>query len=193
MTLLRAGALITAYEIREDFAQHAIKNVRDMLGEHVEYDVKIRDVTEGIDEVDLDRVILDMPEPWDVVKHAERAVATRRHFLDLSADHYAGSISARGAEPTLIWLRGVRGDSPANLARRRALRATGSPNGGAHWILDFGSASGGATGKGLVALHEDAFAGHSSAASRTASSNSGGTMATPSVPRIALHVVALFT
>jgi len=25
-----------------------------MLGEHVEYDVKIRDVTEGIDEVDLD-------------------------------------------------------------------------------------------------------------------------------------------
>ena len=74
MTLLRAGALITAYEIREDFAQHAIKNVHDMLGENVEYDVQIRDVTEGIDEVDLDRVILDMPEPWDVVKHAEDAL-----------------------------------------------------------------------------------------------------------------------
>ena len=81
MTLLRAGALITAYEIREDFAQHAIKNVRDMLGEHVEYDVKIRDVTEGIDEVDLDRVILDMPEPWDVVKHAERALRPGGIFL----------------------------------------------------------------------------------------------------------------
>jgi tRNA (adenine57-N1/adenine58-N1)-methyltransferase len=28
----------------------------------------------GIDETDLDRIILDMPEPWDVVKHAEGAL-----------------------------------------------------------------------------------------------------------------------
>jgi tRNA (adenine57-N1/adenine58-N1)-methyltransferase len=81
MTLLRAGARVTAYEIREDFAQHAIKNVHDMLGEDVDYDVKIRDVTEGIDEVDLDRVILDMPEPWDVVKHAEGALRPGGIFL----------------------------------------------------------------------------------------------------------------
>lgn len=81
MTLLRAGAKITAYEIRDDFAKHAIKNVHDMLGDEVDYDVKIRDVTEGIDEVDLDRVILDMPEPWDVVKHAERALRPGGIFL----------------------------------------------------------------------------------------------------------------
>jgi tRNA (adenine57-N1/adenine58-N1)-methyltransferase len=74
MTLLRAGASITAYEIREDFAQHAIKNVHDFLGEDVDYNVQIRDVTLGIDEVDLDRVILDMPEPWEVVKHAVAAL-----------------------------------------------------------------------------------------------------------------------
>lgn len=74
MTLLRAGALITGYEIREDFAQQAIKNVHDMLGNDVAYDIHIRDVTQGIDEVDLDRIILDMPEPWDVVPHAERAL-----------------------------------------------------------------------------------------------------------------------
>src|ERR1700722_20329576 len=74
MTLLRAGALITGYEIREDFAQQATKNVHDMLGTDVAYDVQIRDVTMGIDETDLDRVILDMPEPWDVVKHAEGAL-----------------------------------------------------------------------------------------------------------------------
>jgi tRNA (adenine57-N1/adenine58-N1)-methyltransferase len=74
MTLLRAGALITGYEIREDFAEQATKNVHDMLGTDVAYDVKIRDVTLGIDEVDLDRIILDMPEPWDVVEHAERAL-----------------------------------------------------------------------------------------------------------------------
>jgi len=81
MTLLRAGAKITAYEIREDFAQQAIKNVHDMLGPDVEYDVKIRDVTEGIEEVGLDRIILDMPEPWDVVKHAEGALRPGGIFL----------------------------------------------------------------------------------------------------------------
>ena len=74
MTLLRAGALITGYEIREDFAEQAKKNVYEMLGTDVAYDVQIRDVTLGIDEVGFDRIILDMPEPWDVVKHAESAL-----------------------------------------------------------------------------------------------------------------------
>jgi len=74
MTLLRAGAIITGYEIREDFALQATKNVHDMLGTHVAYDVQIRDVTLGIDEESLDRIVLDMPEPWDVVKHAELAL-----------------------------------------------------------------------------------------------------------------------
>ena len=63
MTLLRAGAIITGYEIRPDFAEHAIKNVHDLLGDDVAYDIHIRDVTQGIDEVELDRIILDMPEP----------------------------------------------------------------------------------------------------------------------------------
>ena len=74
MTLLRAGALITGYEIREDFAEHAKKTVREYLGDDVHYDIHIRDVTHGIDEVDLDRIILDMPEPSLVVEHAEKAL-----------------------------------------------------------------------------------------------------------------------
>ncbi|HUX04182.1 MAG TPA: tRNA (adenine-N1)-methyltransferase [Acidimicrobiales bacterium] len=74
MTLLRAGAKITAYEIREDFAFQAKRNVVDMLGEDIAYDVQIRDVTLGIDERDLDRIVLDMPEPWAVVEHAEVAL-----------------------------------------------------------------------------------------------------------------------
>ena len=74
MTLLRAGANITAYEIREDFAEHAKQNVRDMLGDDVHYDVQIRDVTQGIDGDDFDRILLDMPEPWAVVEHAATAL-----------------------------------------------------------------------------------------------------------------------
>jgi tRNA (adenine57-N1/adenine58-N1)-methyltransferase catalytic subunit len=76
MTLLRAGAEISGYEIREDFAARAQANVAGFLGEPAleRYDVKIRDIYDGIDETDLDRVVLDLPEPWRVVKHAESAL-----------------------------------------------------------------------------------------------------------------------
>jgi tRNA (adenine57-N1/adenine58-N1)-methyltransferase len=36
--------------------------------------VEQRDVYEGVDETDLDRVVLDLPEPWRAVKHAARAM-----------------------------------------------------------------------------------------------------------------------
>jgi len=76
MTLLRAGADIVGYELREDFASRAAKNVTGFLGDDVaaRYRVEHRDCYEGIDETDLDRVVLDLPEPWLVVKHAARAL-----------------------------------------------------------------------------------------------------------------------
>jgi tRNA (adenine57-N1/adenine58-N1)-methyltransferase len=76
MTMLRAGADIVGYELREDFAARAQKNVSAFLGEEVldRYRVELRDCYEGIDETDLDRVVLDLPEPWQVVKHAARAL-----------------------------------------------------------------------------------------------------------------------
>jgi tRNA (adenine57-N1/adenine58-N1)-methyltransferase len=70
MALLRAGATVIGYEIREDFATHARSNVVAQLGEDVDYRIEVRDVAEGIAEADLDRVILDLPEPWAVVPHA---------------------------------------------------------------------------------------------------------------------------
>jgi tRNA (adenine57-N1/adenine58-N1)-methyltransferase len=76
MTLLRAGALVTGYELRDDFAARAQQNVADYLGPDAasRYSVEMRDCYDGIDEVDLDRVVLDLPEPWLVVKHAEQAL-----------------------------------------------------------------------------------------------------------------------
>jgi tRNA (adenine57-N1/adenine58-N1)-methyltransferase catalytic subunit len=81
MAMLRAGAHITAYEIREDFANIARKNVEAMLGPDMPYDIQIRDVTLGISERDLDRVILDMPEPWSVVPHARESLRPGGIFL----------------------------------------------------------------------------------------------------------------
>jgi tRNA (adenine57-N1/adenine58-N1)-methyltransferase len=76
MTMLRYGAEITGYELREDFANRATANVRSFLGEAAleRYKVQLRDAYEGIDETDFDRVVLDLPEPWQVVPHAEKAL-----------------------------------------------------------------------------------------------------------------------
>jgi tRNA (adenine57-N1/adenine58-N1)-methyltransferase catalytic subunit len=76
MALLRAGAVVTGYELREDFAARAIANVAAYAGEEAltRYTVELRDAYEGIDEQDLDRVVLDLPEPWQVVPHAAGAL-----------------------------------------------------------------------------------------------------------------------
>ncbi|HVX18003.1 MAG TPA: tRNA (adenine-N1)-methyltransferase [Acidimicrobiales bacterium] len=76
MAMLRAGAVVTGYELRDDFANRARTNVQGFLGDDAmsRYSVETRDCYEGIDETDLDRVVLDLPEPWQVVKHAERAL-----------------------------------------------------------------------------------------------------------------------
>ncbi len=85
MALLRAGAQVVGYEIRPDFAARARKNVAALAGSGLAgselagaspeaYRVEERDVYEGINQSDLDRVILDLPEPWRVVGHAEGAL-----------------------------------------------------------------------------------------------------------------------
>ncbi len=76
MTLLRAGADVVGYELRADFADRARANVSSFLGPDAlsRYRVDQRDVYEGIDETGLDRVVLDVPEPWRVVDHARAAL-----------------------------------------------------------------------------------------------------------------------
>jgi tRNA (adenine57-N1/adenine58-N1)-methyltransferase len=74
MAVLRAGAAVVGYEIREDFAARARANVRAMLGPDVAYRVEERDVNEGIDEPDVDRILLDLPEPWRVLEPALAAL-----------------------------------------------------------------------------------------------------------------------
>ena len=83
MTMLRWGAEITGYEIREDFLNRAVSNVRSFLGEATlsRYHVELRDCYEGIDGTDFDRVVLDLPEPWKVVPHAERSLRRGGIFI----------------------------------------------------------------------------------------------------------------
>ena len=76
MALLRAGAVVSGYERREDFCARARANVERFCGPEAmdRYRTELRDVYEGIDETGLDRVVLDLPEPWRVVPHAASAL-----------------------------------------------------------------------------------------------------------------------
>ena len=77
LALLRAvgeHGRVTGYEIRDDFARRARTNVEGFLGADVPLDIEVRDVYDGIGLDDLDRILLDLPEPWRVVKHAEQAL-----------------------------------------------------------------------------------------------------------------------
>jgi tRNA (adenine57-N1/adenine58-N1)-methyltransferase len=68
LTLLRAvgpdGRVIT-YEQREEFARRALANIHMRLGEVSTLTVRLRPVEDGLgDEEPVDRVVLDLPEPW---------------------------------------------------------------------------------------------------------------------------------
>jgi tRNA (adenine57-N1/adenine58-N1)-methyltransferase len=75
--MLRVGAEVVGYELREDFANRARTNVRSFLGDETmaRYRVEVRDAYDGMDDGPFDRVVLDLPEPWQVVPHAEKALA----------------------------------------------------------------------------------------------------------------------
>jgi tRNA (adenine57-N1/adenine58-N1)-methyltransferase catalytic subunit len=78
MALLRAigpqGRLIS-YENRADFAEMAQSNVRQFYGEAPNWTVKIADALLGFEERGVDRMTVDIAEPWHLLPAA--AVALR--------------------------------------------------------------------------------------------------------------------
>lgn len=85
LALLRAvgpeGRVIT-YEQREEFARRALANIRARMGEVTNLVVRFSPVEEGIaDEAGMDRVILDLPEPWRLVEPAVRTLRPGGVFL----------------------------------------------------------------------------------------------------------------
>lgn len=65
---------VYSYEKRDDFINHARKNLQKARLDHI-VKIKHKDITMGIEEQDLDAIILDMPNPWDAVFHAWDALA----------------------------------------------------------------------------------------------------------------------
>ncbi|MCG2827946.1 tRNA (adenine-N1)-methyltransferase [Methanothermobacter sp. K4] len=63
---------VTTYEIREDFAEVAERNIRNFGFKNIE--VKNRDIKEGIEEDNLDLVFLDLPGPWELMEELNESL-----------------------------------------------------------------------------------------------------------------------
>jgi len=68
--LLRAvgntGKVIN-YEIDEEVLPKAMRNIERVTPDTSNLEIKIGDIYQGIDERDVDRVVLDVPEPWEAI------------------------------------------------------------------------------------------------------------------------------
>ena len=70
---VKPNGKIYTYELRKEFQKNAEKNLkRGNLLDYVE--LKSGDVTTGIEERDLDAVVLDLATPWLVIPHAYEAL-----------------------------------------------------------------------------------------------------------------------
>lgn len=88
MALLRAvGAhgLVVTYEMRDDFARVARLNIDRYMGPVSHLVTMRKNAYEGIDVLEdgipFDRVVLDLPEPWQVIPHAANALRSGGIYL----------------------------------------------------------------------------------------------------------------
>ncbi len=77
---------LVSYEVRPDVPNLARKNIRLAFDgiDPLNHDVRIQSIYEGIEERDVDRVLLDVPEPWHVVPHAADAMRIGGVFMAYS-------------------------------------------------------------------------------------------------------------
>ena len=75
---------VDSYEVREDFAAVARRNITDYVSKEMSerLTIHITDIyEEGIQGSGFDRMALDLPEPWRVIPHAEKALRPGGIFL----------------------------------------------------------------------------------------------------------------
>jgi tRNA (adenine57-N1/adenine58-N1)-methyltransferase len=68
-----AGRLVS-YEVRPDFARMASENVARYHGEAANWTLRIADAFEGLLERDVDRLVIDLAEPWRLLEVAAPAL-----------------------------------------------------------------------------------------------------------------------
>ncbi|MBU0497217.1 MAG: tRNA (adenine-N1)-methyltransferase [Candidatus Thermoplasmatota archaeon] len=74
-SIVGSQGTIISYDTRQDFIEHALKNIQQ-AGLTDRVIAKNQDVTQSIDEQELNAVILDIPNPWDAIGHVWPALTT---------------------------------------------------------------------------------------------------------------------
>jgi tRNA (adenine57-N1/adenine58-N1)-methyltransferase len=77
LALLRAvgdSGRVTTYEVREDLAKMGVRNVEGFMPGVTNFELRAGDIYEGIKEREVDRVVLDLPEPWRAIGPATEAL-----------------------------------------------------------------------------------------------------------------------
>jgi len=77
MALLRAvgpDGSVTSYEVRQDFFDMAQSNVRQFYGEAPNWTLKLANAADGLEERDVDRMTIDIAEPWTLLPVAGSAL-----------------------------------------------------------------------------------------------------------------------
>lgn len=73
---------VVSYERRPEFVRKALNNVRRFAPDAAAWhEAKTADVSEGIDERDVDAVVLDIPEPWRAIGPAVEALRPGGAFV----------------------------------------------------------------------------------------------------------------
>ena len=65
--------MVRSYEVRPEIQQLALKNLT-RLGLQSRVELKIRDIAEGFDEEGVDSLFLDVPNPYDYITQAKKAL-----------------------------------------------------------------------------------------------------------------------
>jgi tRNA (adenine57-N1/adenine58-N1)-methyltransferase len=81
--LVKPTGRVYSYEVRKEFIDIAKRNLKKAgVLDYVE--LKNEDITKGIEEEEVDAVVLDLAMPWSVVPHAHKALKGGRFLASLS-------------------------------------------------------------------------------------------------------------
>ncbi|MDA1036240.1 MAG: tRNA (adenine-N1)-methyltransferase [Chloroflexi bacterium] len=66
---------LTSYEVREEIIEKAKANVHELAPESTNHNVVVADAYEsGFPQTDVDRILLDLPEPWQMTDFAAKSL-----------------------------------------------------------------------------------------------------------------------
>ena len=139
-SLLRAvgpEGQVTSYEVREDHAEHAVRNVITFFGElPANWQLVIADVVDYAGP-EVDRVVLDMLAPWEVLERRRQRARRGRRADDLRRDRDPTVADGGGNARTAVLDRAAgMGEHAARVARRRPGRASATHDARAHRVPD---------------------------------------------------------